>query len=105
MRDKLLDYSLSMAHRQGGPKARGFRSILGITILHVDYLEKTIRTAVLAEPIRSLRENPPHGINCVVEFPIHGIGDKRMRMVELRTTWELAEDGGPPRLITAYLRP
>lgn len=105
IRKKLLDYSLNPAHRHGGPKARGFRQILGITILHLDYVEGAIRTAILAERVQSVRHNPPHGINCVVEFLLEGVADKKTRTVNLRTTWELIEIGGPPRLISAYLRP
>jgi len=36
---KLATYSLNVTHKDGGPKARGFEKILGITIEHIDYLE------------------------------------------------------------------
>jgi hypothetical protein len=87
VREKLLAYSLDLAHESGGPKARGFERILGITTLHIGYLEGEIRSAIATAPIRSVRDNPPHGINCVVEFPLRGVEDKRFRIIQLRTTW------------------
>ncbi len=33
VREKLSDYSLNVTHEDGGPKARGFERILGITIV------------------------------------------------------------------------
>jgi hypothetical protein len=105
VREKLLDYSLNTGHKYGGPKAHGFKQILGITIHHVNYVESEIRVAILTASIRSLRTNAHHGINCVVEFPLRGVEGKRMRTVNLRTIWELVEAAAPPRLVTAYLRP
>jgi hypothetical protein len=105
VREKLLRYSLNATHKYGGPKAHGFRQILGITIHHVDYVENSIRLAILTAPIRSLRTNPHRGINCVVEFQLRGVRDKKARAINLRTSWELVEADAPPRLVTAYLRP
>jgi hypothetical protein len=105
VREKLINYSLDIAHESGGSKARGFERILGIAISHVDYVEEAILTAVLTAPVQTVRDNRPHGFNCLVEFPLSGIGRKATRVVGLRTTWELANATAPPRLITAYLRP
>lgn len=105
VRKKLLDYSLDVTHEHGGPKARGFERILGITIDDVDYVEDSIRTGILATPIRSIRDNAPYGVNCVVEFPLQGVGERSMRMIDLRTTWILVDAVAQPRLLTAYLRP
>lgn len=104
VREKLLGYSLNTAHKYGGPKAWGFWQILGITIHHADHVENAIRTAILTASIRSLRANQHRGINCVVELPLRGVEEKRMRVANLRTIWELVEDA-PPRMVTAYLRP
>jgi len=105
VRQKLLDYSLEVRHETGGPKALGFARILGITRGHVDYVEQSIRIGILRAPVYSIRQNPPFGINCVVEFPIQGVGDKRMRTVNLRTTWIFVEATSCPRMLTAFLRP
>jgi hypothetical protein len=36
VRHKLATYSLNSAHEDGGPKARGFKRILGIAIDDID---------------------------------------------------------------------
>ncbi len=43
---KLATYSLDVSHKKGGPKARGFERILGITIDAIEYLEGAIYTGV-----------------------------------------------------------
>lgn len=105
MRQKLLDYSLEVRHETGGPKALGFERILGITRDDVDYVEQSIRIGILNAPVCSIRRNPPFGINCLVEFPIHGVGNKRLRTANLRTTWIFVDAASRPRLLTAFLRP
>jgi hypothetical protein len=39
VRYKLATYSLDVDHKDGGPKAKGFKRILGITIKDIGYLE------------------------------------------------------------------
>jgi hypothetical protein len=102
MRIKLAAYSLDLAHEKGGPKAKGFKLILGITIEDIDYLEDAIETAILGIPICEVRPNPPHGINCVVDFELRGLRDKSDRIANIRTAWELTGPGEVPRLVTAY---
>lgn len=104
VRRKLITYSLDMDHEVGGPKAQGFALILGITIDAVDYLEEEIRTGILETPVCAVRLNPPHGVNCVVDLPLRGLGDKRRRMVILRTAWILSNPTGSPRLTSAYIK-
>jgi hypothetical protein len=104
IRQKLIDYSLDPSHKVGGPKAVGFARILGITLHSVDYLEAEIEAGILVTPIRSTRENPPHGINCVVEFTLRGIGPHRRRAAALRTIWELTDPQSAPRLVNAFLK-
>jgi hypothetical protein len=72
MRIKLAAYSLDLAHKHGGPKARGFKRILGIAFEDIDYLEEAIETAILDTPISQVRDNSPHGVNCVVDFQLQG---------------------------------
>lgn len=103
--DKLESYSLNRAHNDGGPKARGFERILGITIDDIDYLEAQITSGILRAPIASIREKPPHGTHCVVELPIRGTGPHSRRTANVRTIWQTAEPGDPPRLVSAYIKP
>jgi hypothetical protein len=105
VQEKLVGYSLNMAHREGGPKARGFARILGITIADADYLKAAILNHIRKTAVRAVHPNPPYGYKCVVEFPLRGLGEQRERMVELRTAWEIIDAVAPPRLVTAYLKP
>lgn len=105
VREKLAGYSLNMAHRDGGPKARAFERILGMTIDDLDHLEAAIHDGIGATEMSSVRHNPPYGYNCVVEFPLGGRGEKSGRTARLRTVWRVAAPDSPPHLTTAYLRP
>ncbi|HWY19530.1 MAG TPA: hypothetical protein VNY27_12580 [Solirubrobacteraceae bacterium] len=105
IRDKLETYSLDVNHKSGGPKARGFERILGITIMHIDYLEGTILTGILTVPVSSVRDKPPWGVECVVVVPVRGRGEKSGRVVDVRTAWLLPDAGGPPQMTTAFPRP
>jgi hypothetical protein len=105
VREKLAAYSLNVENVHGAPKARSFERILGITIEHVDYLESAIRAAILNTPVASIRENAPHGINCVVDVLVRGLGDKGERAANVRTVWEIAGRDAAPRLVTAYPKP
>lgn len=105
MRRKLLTYSLDPGNEVGRPKARGFETILGITFENVEYLEGAIQTGIMAVGVEAVRENPPHGINCVVAVPVRGLADKNSRVVYVRTVWSLAAAGERPRLATAFPRP
>ncbi len=103
--DKLAGYSLDAAHADGGPKARGFERILGITIKDIDYLEGAILTGILLIPVSEVRDNPPWGPKYVVDLPMRGRGEKSGRVVNVRTVWEIAGSGVPPRLANAYCKP
>lgn len=105
MRSKLATYSLDVAHEKGGPKARGFELILGITIEAIDYLEAQIMARVLDTPVSEVRDNPPHGINYVVDIQVRGIGAKAGRVVTVRTIWIVGATGDPPRLVNAFPKP
>jgi hypothetical protein len=105
VRYKLETYSLDVTNEVGAPKARGFDLILGITIDAIEHLEAQILARVLDTPVSDVRNNPPYGIRCTVDMPIRGIGVKADRVVRVRTAWEIAESGDPPRLVTAYPKP
>ena len=105
VRVKLETYSLDVAHEKGGPKARGFEQILGITIDAIEYLEAQILARVLDTPITEVRDNPPHGIKCTVDIQVPGIGAKADRVANVRTVWVFDQPGAPPRLVTAIPKP
>jgi hypothetical protein len=101
--EKLETYSLNIAHKYGGAKARGFQRILGITIEDIDYLEGTIQAGALLSPVTEVRANPPWGIKCAVIVPVRGLGEKSSRVVEVTTVWQFDEPHAPPRLVTAFI--
>lgn len=101
--DKLATYSLALDHKDGGPKARGFEKILGITLEYIDYLEGAIYTGIQTVPVGEIRDNPPWGIKCTVIIPVRGLGEKSGRIVDVTTVWQFDEPGSPPRLVTAYI--
>lgn len=105
VRVKLATYSLDLDHERGGPKAQGFKRILGITIEEVSYLEGAIQTGVMVVPVSSVRDKSPWGMNCVVMVPVRGLGEKSDRVVNVRTAWRLAGPGAPPQLASAYCKP
>lgn len=105
VRRKLIAYSLNPNNEAGGAKAQGFEMILGITYENLEYLEGAIQTGIMAVKVEAVRENPPHGINCVVAVPVRGLSDKNSRMVYVRTVWSLGGEGERPRMATAFPRP
>jgi hypothetical protein len=105
VRVKLATYSLDVSHEKGGPKARGFEKILGITIDAIEYLEAQILARILDTPVTKIRDNPPYGIKYTVDMPIRGIGAKADRVINVRTGWLISTAGDPPRLVSAYPKP
>jgi hypothetical protein len=105
VRRKLATYSLDLTHDDGGPKARGFELVLGITIDAVDYLEAQILARVLDTPVSDIRNSPPYGVKYVVDMQVPGIGAKADRVATVRTAWIISAPGDPPRLVTAYPNP
>jgi hypothetical protein len=105
VRHKLATYSLDSTHEDGGPKARGFERILGVTIEDIDYLAEAIEAGILDTAVSQVRDNPPHGINCVVDIPVRGIHAASERVIDVRTAWLIADATAPPRLVSAYPRP
>lgn len=105
VREKLAGYSLNAAHGDGGPKARGFERVLGVTIADIDYVEAAIGEGIAATPITSVRDNAPYGVNCVVDITVRGLGERENRLAALRTVWELTGAAARPRLVSAYLKP
>jgi hypothetical protein len=102
LRYKLETYSLDPTHKRGGPKARGFDLILGITIDAIEYLETQILARILDTPIREVRDNAPYGIKCTIDIQVPGIGVKADRVANVRTVWAFDRPGAPPRLVNAF---
>lgn len=104
VRRKLSTYSLDVAHESGGPKARGFEKILGITIRDIDYLEGAIQTGVQLVVVSEVRDRLPHGFVCGVRVPVRGLGAKSDRTGMVTTAWILDGAGAVPRLVNALIR-
>jgi hypothetical protein len=102
LRIKLETYSLDVTHEKGGPKARGFEKILGITVDAIEYLEAQILARILDTPTTEVRDNPPYGVNYVVDIQVRGIGAQADRIAAVRTVWIISTPGAPPRLVSAY---
>jgi hypothetical protein len=105
VRDKLTRYSLNRRHHSGGPKARAFELILGITPVSIEYLAAEIELGILGAPIIEVRPGRPSGFDCAVDFQVRGLGSKRRRLVRVRTAWHLAVPLSPPHLTSAYVKP
>jgi hypothetical protein len=111
VRERLTEHALNSESEFEAPKARGFALILGITLEHLehlehlDHLEAEIRGGILTTPLASVRENAIHRVNCLVDLPVRGVGDKEDRSVNTRTVWELADKDAAPRLVSAFVKP
>lgn len=103
IREKLAAYCLNADHEIDGPKAQGFRRILGIDLADLDYLADALREGARSAPITSVRDNTPFGLLCEVRIPVVGLGEHRDRVALVTTSWELRHAGDPPRLVTAYV--
>jgi hypothetical protein len=101
---KLMAYSLNEAHTIGGPKARGFRAILGITPADLDYLVRAIEIGVRKSAIIAIRDNQPYGLMCEVAIPIRGVRTQARRLVPVTTAWQVLHSTARPRLVSAYIR-
>ena len=103
IREKLAAYCLNAAHEIGGPKAQGFRRILGIELADLDYLTDALTAGARSAPITSVRDNTPFGILCETQIAVAGLGKHRDRVALVTTSWELRHAGDAPRLVTAYI--
>lgn len=61
--EKVAAYCLNLDHEIGGPKAEGFRRILGIESADLEYLTEPLCTGILAAPIADVRDNAPSSIS------------------------------------------
>lgn len=103
IREKLTAYCLNAEHEVGGPKARGFAQILGITIAQVTHLVQALHTGVRDAPVTDVRDNTPYGVLCEVRIRVSGVGERAGRQALVTTSWELRDATASPRLVTAYI--
>jgi hypothetical protein len=94
---------LNPDHELGGAKARGFLRVLGITSADVEHLTAEVLVGVREAPITGVRDNAPFGMLCEVRIGVRGVREHHDRVVEVTTSWELRDEGDPPRLVTAYI--
>jgi hypothetical protein len=85
VRYKLATYSLDLAHKYGGPKARGFELILGITIDAIDTSKPRSWPASSTHPSATSETTSPTASNYVVNIQVRGIGAKGGRVINVRT--------------------
>lgn len=100
---KVSAYCLNLDHEVGGPKARGFLSILGIGLEDAEYLAAELRSGLRVARISDVRDNSPFGILCEVRVPVRGLHERSDRIVAVTTSWELRDADDRPRLVTAYI--
>lgn len=93
---KLRNYSLVHDHEEGGPKADGFRQMLGIGLESIDYLEQEIRCGIAINPISLVTPGDSDGFRCTVIFRIAGTGRYSHRTAPLLTSWMVASPGQGP---------
>jgi hypothetical protein len=101
--DKLRQYSLNLEHSVGGPKARAFARILGISEDDLPYLAAALRDGVRRIPMSDVRDAGPFGQHCRVLVPVKGLRSYADREAIVLTSWQLRWQGDAPRLVTAYI--
>jgi hypothetical protein len=101
--EKLVTYSLNLDHPSGGPKAKGFQQILGITLADVDHLAHALSTGVLTAAITEVRVSPSATFTCGVRVPVAGLRERSAHVISVKTGWHLRHADDRPRLVTAYI--
>lgn len=96
---KLRDYVLNPTHPQGGPKARVFAAVLGITATDWQYLRHQLLTGVRTAPAQ-LRDTTSWGDLYDVALDVTG---PTGRVHRVRTGWIIRTGEHRPQLVTAYV--
>jgi len=99
--EKLRKYALKLSHKDGGPKANGFLTMLGIDLTAIVYLECQIRAGIAVNPISTVRPEEADAVGVSVDFRIAGVGRYSHRTAWVRTVWRFDEPDAQPRFITA----
>lgn len=96
---KLRDYVLNPAHPQGGPKARVFAAVLGITRADWQYLRAQLLTQVRVTSATP-RGSTKWGDLYEVLLNVRG---RNGRTAQVRSGWIVRIDDERPHLTTAYV--
>ena len=96
---KLRDYVLNPAHPQGGPKARVFAAVLGLTRADWQYLRDQLLAGVRVAPATP-RGSTPWGQLYEVLVEVRGPGGRTARV---RSGWIVRSGETRPHLTTAYV--
>jgi len=96
---KVRDYLLNPSHPQGGPKARVFAAVLGLTRDDWRYLRDQLRAGAMHAPALH-RETTTWGELFEVRMEVQG---HEGRAAVVRTGWIIRSDDHRPHLTTAYV--
>lgn len=95
---KLRDYCLNPEHRRGCHKARVFKSSLGITLEHVEDLQRALQAAAVNNDAMP-EEHDEYGRRYVVDFSITGPSGQAV----VRSSWIVRRGEDFPRLTSCYV--
>lgn len=90
---KLTEYALNLNHDHGAPKARVFRTALGIGRDDAQFLAEQILHELPQHPVRSRKVQ--YTTTWRVDIPITGRNDARRHVI---TAWEMRD--GLPHLVS-----
>lgn len=93
LKQKLAGYCLNLEHGDGGPKARAFRDVLGISANDWAYLRDQILAGVREASVTGRRER-------TLEVFVEVVG-LNGAMATVKTGWEMRD--GKPHLVTAFI--
>lgn len=97
-RQRLLAYNLLLTHRVGGPKARVFKSALGLTAADADELIMALRRAA-AQNEAVERYTDDFGTRFRIDFLLEFRGRSRM----LRSGWLIRQPGARPEFMSVWV--
>lgn len=104
---KFKGYCLKLEHPNGGPKARVFKSVLGIGPDDAEYLEKQIRNGLLESKI-VFNDNDQWGRKYETTIPVKG---RNGNVADVTVGWifdykdsDMYNGNNSPRLASAYIK-
>ena len=99
--EKLTEYALNPDHPTGGPKARVFRAVLGITIEHAELLQDALLEAARSSENAFFRQRRNFGDQYEIVFVMEGPNGNHS---EVTSGWQIDTDSDYPRLTSCYIR-
>ncbi len=76
-------------------------AVFGVGPDDSDRIWELLRLAVRRAPVTAIRDRGQHGLVCEVRLWLEVDG----RAATVITSWHVADESSPPRLVTAYPRP